>query len=411
MESLEGLSKPRGLPVLAPATVNVACTLLRVRLGEGEVLLLRKFGPELGQGADDAADILLRMGRDARARVLLAETICSLYMFLFAQPTDQKDLTKWATRSDDYDAMVARVFAPGAQDPENFASLAPARPAALDAQGNAMRLGPQQLDVAPRLETAFRRFVEHWVTPFVLKEVWGFRGNIDAEHRHAHMVELKEQVWPRAAMEGEAKRRELEDAVREHKALFGRAMGVPCEGALGVESLRTSCGKQRPALASVLDDLGADRAARAISMLDADRAVFDTLVDAVLVIERSQPTPEFKASAASKEQTAKAKKRRLKKERQAAKPAQGQIPEGTEVAAAAAQGGAGKQSRQSMSCFTCGEDGHRLYEKDKCKGCGYCGEAHQMSKCPKGKEVREMAREKFRSVKPKGVPDAETSDE
>jgi hypothetical protein len=213
------------------------------------------------------------------------------------------------------------------------------------------------------------------------------------------VAELKEQVWPQVAVEGEAKRRELEDAVREHKALFHRAMGVPCEGALGVNSMRTSCEKQRPALASSLDDLGADRAARAISMLDVDRSVFDTLLDAVLVIEKAQPAPESKTSTSTKEQTAKAKKRRIKKERQAAastNSAQRQIPGGTEeVAAAAAQGVAGKQLRPSMSCFTCGEDGHRSYEKDKCEGCGYCGGAHQMSKCPKGKEVRVMARVKF----------------
>ena len=410
MEALEGQSKPRGLPIVAPATITVACTLLDTRVMELEVLLLSKLGPEVQQGADDAADLASRLGREAKAKGLLAQTTKTLFVSLFAQPTSDKDLSKWATRANDYKESWGRVFAPEAANP--LANLAPARPAAVDAQGNAMRLGPQQLEVGPRLETAFRMYVDRVVSPFVLKDVWGFRGDIEAEHRRTHVAELKGQLWPRVAVEGEEKRRELEDAVREHKALFLRAMRVPCEGALGVNSVRTSCGVQRPALASMLDDLGADRAARAISMVDADRAVFETLVDAVLAIEKAQPVPGNKGPNTSKDQIAKAKKRRQKREclaMMAGKPAQGPISESTEeVAAAAARRDTGKQPRSSMACFTCGENGHRSYEKDKCEGCGYCGGDHQMSRCPKGKEVREAARLKYRSVKPKGAPEDET---
>ena len=58
MESFEGQSKPRGLPIVAPATITIACTLLHVQVLELEVLLLSKLGPEALQGADDAADLV-----------------------------------------------------------------------------------------------------------------------------------------------------------------------------------------------------------------------------------------------------------------------------------------------------------------------------------------------------------------
>lgn len=414
MESLEGQSKPKGLPIQPPASITIGSTLLRVRVREGEAVLMQKLGPELAQGADDAADLAARGGREAKAKYLLAEAARSMFTTLFATPaqSDAKALGKWAIRADEYDVVCQLAVARS-----NF-GLQPARPAERDATNQPLRLGPQQLDVAPRLEAAFRRYVDDTVTPFVLKEVWGFRGDVAAERHRAQVEELEGQVWLRVADKGEDKRRELEESIREHKALFLRAMGVACEGALGVASIQRSCLKQRPALASALDGIGASRAAQALSMADADRAVFDTLVDMVLATEKSSSKP---SSATAKEQT-RAQKKRLKlerraaAERQTAKPVQGPTPEATEevAAAAAARGGGGRSNRRQerfAPCFTCGEEGHRSYEKDKCSGCGYCGEAHMMSTCPKAKEVRAMAQGKFRLAKQKGPADAETSDE